>query len=193
MCTHLLCHTGKEVTLRQDRSLTVPPIDTSTGYKYNSVTGVTAGSQVWIVYENGRAYPEYLVRYYTGSRDKNRSPYESKKEASKSKTWCSSMSFERELSTSLNTKPGVTSSPAARQGSWEYLADSGWAAYDSTNQTLIEKTYQDFTKDPTSKPSIVHIRGPEWSYAIDIATMKQKNTQHPDAKERKIRFNSSLP
>ena len=42
---------GKEVDLKQDRTLTVPPIDPSTGYKYNqkrynSVTGVTAGSQV---------------------------------------------------------------------------------------------------------------------------------------------------
>jgi hypothetical protein len=36
--------------------------------------------QVWIVYENGRAYPDYLVRYYKGKRDK-RTPYESLQEA----------------------------------------------------------------------------------------------------------------
>ena len=28
------------------------------------VTGETRGSKVFIIYENGRAYPEYLVTYY---------------------------------------------------------------------------------------------------------------------------------
>jgi hypothetical protein len=37
--------------------------------------------QVWIVYENGRAYPDYLVRYYKGSRDDARTPYGSLQEA----------------------------------------------------------------------------------------------------------------
>jgi hypothetical protein len=31
--------------------------------RYDTVTGETQGSKVYIVYENGRAYPEYLVRY----------------------------------------------------------------------------------------------------------------------------------
>jgi hypothetical protein len=31
--------------------------------RYDTVTGVTNGSKVYIVYENGRAYPEYLVTY----------------------------------------------------------------------------------------------------------------------------------
>jgi hypothetical protein len=34
-----------------------------------------------VVYENGRAYPEYLVRYYKGPRDPERTPYESLKDA----------------------------------------------------------------------------------------------------------------
>ena len=39
------------------RALTVPPVDpnSAVGAKYNTVTGNTGGSQVWIVYENGRA------------------------------------------------------------------------------------------------------------------------------------------
>ena len=54
---------GREVLLDRDisdahaaeyRKLTVPPTDNKTGLKYNTVTGNTAGSQVWIVYENGR-------------------------------------------------------------------------------------------------------------------------------------------
>ena len=31
--------------------------------RYDTVTGETAGSKVYIVYENGRTYPEYLVTY----------------------------------------------------------------------------------------------------------------------------------
>eukprot|EP00579_Thalassiosira_antarctica_P016237 CAMPEP_0201944724 /NCGR_PEP_ID=MMETSP0903-20130614/53539_1 /ASSEMBLY_ACC=CAM_ASM_000552 /TAXON_ID=420261 /ORGANISM="Thalassiosira antarctica, Strain CCMP982" /LENGTH=763 /DNA_ID=CAMNT_0048487777 /DNA_START=171 /DNA_END=2460 /DNA_ORIENTATION=- len=149
---------GKEVELNQNRALAVPPIDSRTGLKYNSVTGNTAGSQIWIVYENGRAYPEYLVRYYVGSRDESRSPYLSKKEASKSEKW-SSCSFELEVSTS-NLQPSA-SQLTARQGFWEYLSESGWVAYDAANQALIERTFQDFSVTATS-PSIVVIKGPEW-------------------------------
>ncbi|KAL7465230.1 hypothetical protein ACHAXS_005564 [Conticribra weissflogii] len=41
---------GKDIKLDQNRLLTVPPPDPSTGLKYNTVTGETQGSQVWIVY-----------------------------------------------------------------------------------------------------------------------------------------------
>jgi|EP01047_Picozoa_sp_COSAG01_P015538 hypothetical protein len=37
------------------KALVVPPVNPATGEKYHTVTGNTAGSQVWIVYENGRA------------------------------------------------------------------------------------------------------------------------------------------
>jgi len=180
-------HTGKEVELNQNRALAVPPIDSRTGLKYNSVTGNTAGSQVWIVYENGRAYPEYLVRYYVGSRDESRSPYLSKKEASKSEKW-SSCSFELEVPTS-NLQPSA-SQLTARQGFWEYLSESGWVAYDAANQALIERTFQDFSVTATS-PSIVVIKGPEWKYEVDVANMQQKNIQHSLSTKREIRFHST--
>jgi hypothetical protein len=38
-------------------------------------------SKVFIVYENGRAYPEYLVRYYRGERDPGRTPYTTRQDA----------------------------------------------------------------------------------------------------------------
>jgi hypothetical protein len=57
------------------RALTVPPIEPISGLKYNTVTGDTGGSQVWIVYENGRAYPDYLIRYYRGTYNKSRTPF----------------------------------------------------------------------------------------------------------------------
>eukprot|EP01051_Picozoa_sp_SAG22_P012072 SAG22_NODE_1224_length_5119_cov_2.362550_2_plen_207_part_00 len=74
-----------------------PPI-AGTGMKYNTVRGFTQTdrkdangnwsknmdcpkSMVWIVYENGRAYPEYLVRYYRGERDEARTPFATREDA----------------------------------------------------------------------------------------------------------------
>jgi hypothetical protein len=47
-----------------DDSLVKPP-DKPSGGRYDTVSGDTNGSKVYIVYENGRAYPEYLVTYTT--------------------------------------------------------------------------------------------------------------------------------
>jgi hypothetical protein len=51
--THVMPHNG---------SLVRCP-DKPGGGRYDTVTGDTGGSKVYIVYENGRAYPEYLVTY----------------------------------------------------------------------------------------------------------------------------------
>eukprot|EP00957_Ditylum_brightwellii_P122773 9362598-Ditylum_brightwellii.AAC.1 len=81
---------GNEIFMNRDESnskaqecarLTVPPTDANSGLKYNTVTGETGGSQVWVVYENGRAYPDYLIRYYKGKRDPKRTPFETREEA----------------------------------------------------------------------------------------------------------------
>jgi len=53
---------GAEVDLGSNGTLTCPPLNPSTGLRYNTVTGKTGGSQVWIVYENGRAYPGMHVQ-----------------------------------------------------------------------------------------------------------------------------------
>ena len=63
------------------KNLTVPPPDPKTNLKYNTVSGSTGGSKVYIVYENGRAYPSYLIRYYRGSYDKSRTPFQTRDEA----------------------------------------------------------------------------------------------------------------
>ena len=61
MLTKLL--SGEEVRIMPaDGSLKVCP-DKPGGGRYDTVTGDTSGSKVYIVYENGRAYPEYLVTY----------------------------------------------------------------------------------------------------------------------------------
>ena len=46
-----------------DGSLRMPPLKTGTTTRYDSVTGNTGGSDVFMIYSNGRAYPEYLITY----------------------------------------------------------------------------------------------------------------------------------
>eukprot|EP01048_Picozoa_sp_COSAG05_P011260 COSAG05_NODE_1050_length_6033_cov_2.478092_4_plen_88_part_00 len=59
---------GEEVDLSSDSRLKIPPDRPApaTG-RFDTVTGTTKGSKVYIVYENGRAYPEYLVTYKMAS------------------------------------------------------------------------------------------------------------------------------
>lgn len=40
-----------------------PPMNPATGLRYDSVSGVTGGSNVFIVYKNTKVYPRFLVRY----------------------------------------------------------------------------------------------------------------------------------
>jgi hypothetical protein len=58
---------GDEIRMPSNRSLTKCPAKPGGGNpateRYDTVTGHTAGSKVYIVYENGRAYPEYLITY----------------------------------------------------------------------------------------------------------------------------------
>jgi hypothetical protein len=55
---------GDVTDIPPDGSLVKPP-DKPSGGRYDTVSGDTNGSKVYIVYENGRAYPEYLVTYTT--------------------------------------------------------------------------------------------------------------------------------
>ena len=75
----------------QTKALVVPPNKPNSGEKFNTVAGHTNRSDVWIVYENGRAYPEYLIRFYEGERDQLRTPFLSRQQAGAStaikKTW----------------------------------------------------------------------------------------------------------
>eukprot|EP00536_Pseudo-nitzschia_multiseries_P000283 jgi/Psemu1/282222/fgenesh1_pg.4_\ len=56
---------GEEIALPPDSSLRVCPDKDDGSGRYDTVTGVVDGSKIYIVYENGRAYPEYLVTYAT--------------------------------------------------------------------------------------------------------------------------------
>ena len=54
---------GGVINLPPDSSLKACPKKSDGTGRYDTVTGTTQGSKVYIVYENGRAYPEYLVTY----------------------------------------------------------------------------------------------------------------------------------
>jgi len=73
---------GNHIEMTQyDTSLLVPPYMPGSDLKYNTVCGSTGRSKVYVVYENGRAYPEYLIRYYFGKRDPRRTPYQTRLDA----------------------------------------------------------------------------------------------------------------
>jgi O-acetyl-ADP-ribose deacetylase (regulator of RNase III) len=56
--------TGDVHDCPSNQSLRMPPKKTdSSGLRYNSVSGVTGGSKVYIVYENRVAYPTYLITF----------------------------------------------------------------------------------------------------------------------------------
>jgi hypothetical protein len=192
---------GNEININRDesgqkaadcRALTVPPINPQTNLKYNTVTGHTGGSQVWIVYENGRAYPDYLVRYYRGKRDPKRTPFKSKKEAMKKmppkresalkKEQAPDVSEESDSSTDLEL--GVGASMV-----WEFLDNNGWKEYDHLQQVTLEGGYQAFLA--TSSKSLVQLKSDAWTYEVDLVAMEQTNTQHPGRRTRDVRRRAS--
>eukprot|EP00567_Pseudictyota_dubia_P002061 CAMPEP_0197465518 /NCGR_PEP_ID=MMETSP1175-20131217/64580_1 /TAXON_ID=1003142 /ORGANISM="Triceratium dubium, Strain CCMP147" /LENGTH=917 /DNA_ID=CAMNT_0043001535 /DNA_START=549 /DNA_END=3302 /DNA_ORIENTATION=- len=203
---------GNEIMMDRDKSssaaaecrdLTVPPTDPATNQKYNTVTGYTAGSQVWIVYENGRAYPDYLVRYYRGSRNHKKTPFETKEEAMKAKevqpeqpvAAGRSWSWFRDDAAADQAEQGLSSSVTFTKGSgapsdaavWEYLDATGkWKRYDAASQGKIENVYQQFSAG-SSPVSTLQIKSGEWRYEIDVDSMKQTNIEHSNRTKRKIR------
>lgn len=67
---------GEAIFVERPRpDLKVPPaIDPTASQRYNTVWSYTKGkngiaTKVWIVYENGRAYPDYVVRYRRRKKD----------------------------------------------------------------------------------------------------------------------------
>lgn len=55
---------GNCKALAPDNTIREPPfIEGSATVRYDSVTGVTGGSNVYMVYSNLKAYPEYLITY----------------------------------------------------------------------------------------------------------------------------------
>ena len=59
--------TGYSCFCHPDTTLQKPPFrpggDTGVKHHYDSVSGVSGGSKIYITYENGHAYPAYLITY----------------------------------------------------------------------------------------------------------------------------------
>lgn len=181
---------GKEVLMNRDKStskateckkLIIPPTDPATNLKYNTVTGHTAGSQVWVIYENGRAYPDYLVRYYRGSRDRKRTPFENEVEAMK-------RSAKKRIKKGAPNEgaPDIEMGSHVR-GSWEFQDNDGWKPYADHHQAELETSFQSFSVSKTSSFNLVRIRAGRWEYEVDFAAMVQRNTEHPNNRQRAVR------
>lgn len=153
------------------RKLTVPPVNPATNLKYNTVSGESAGSKIWVVYENGRAYPEYLVRYYRSPLpDTQRTPYKNRTEA--------------------NVVQDITQVDTNNLDSpifvWEFLDNTGWKSYSTAAQTILEESYQAY-KEKTGDNKAV-IKTESWTYEINfLAPMMQTNLDHFSHTQRKVR------
>jgi WWE domain/Poly(ADP-ribose) polymerase catalytic domain len=170
------------------RALTVPPTNSRTNLKYNTVTGHTGGSQVWIVYENGRAYPDYLVRYYRSKRDPTRTPWESKAEAVQaSKLPPRALAATAPVATTeATTDSDMDDLETGQTGDhvWEYMDSAIWKPYSSHHQVSLESAFQYFLKHPDQK--CADIRSNDWGYSIDFCTMLQTNVEHHTHTQRKV-------
>jgi ABC-type branched-subunit amino acid transport system substrate-binding protein len=177
--------TGNGVKLNErDTTLVVPPPTDQPGKRYNTVIGFTGDSTVYIVYENGRAYPSYLVRYYKGNRDVKRTPFHSKEDALSNNgtttetPTLSTFSQSSESKSDTGNNDIVVVDTSAVQ--WEYQDDSGWVPYQPEHQTMLEKAYQ---QDDTD----VIIQTSAWEYKVDIKLMIQINQQHVNRRTRAVR------
>jgi len=159
---------GSEVSINRDesvqksfecRNLTAPPANPATNLKYNTVTGMTGGSKVWVVYENGRAYPDYLVRYYRSpKRDIKRTPFESRNESHVS---------------ALANSVDITYH-------WEYQGDLDWQRFAVDAEGKLEHAYQDGSDQ-------IIIQTAQWKYEVDFKAMIQTNLEHQSRRQRDVR------
>ncbi len=144
---------------------TAPPtplVDSNT-QRYNTVRGYTQTdlrqqngswtknpkcprSLVWIVYENGRAYPHYLVRYMRGKRDPNRTPYDSREEAMRAARGASGRGVRRappRLRGSLhlaNQTQSLSGTPT-NEVQWTCQTDDGEVAYVAEINARLEEAF----------------------------------------------------
>lgn len=154
-----------------------PVVGTVVGSVVGTVVGAVAGNsrkyKVWIVYENGRAYPDYLVRYYCGRRDPTRTPYSSQIEAQMEKL---------NMNASFRVIENVSRNVCIF---WEFQDDLEWKGYSALNQGLLESAYISFCTQ--SGPPVYHISTDKWRYQVSFCDMRQTNTQHPARKQRSVR------
>lgn len=55
--------TGESIDMNPDRGIRKPPLNASTGRHYDSITGITQGHRIYVLYKNEASFPAYLITY----------------------------------------------------------------------------------------------------------------------------------
>jgi hypothetical protein len=182
---------GSATDLGKDSTLVIPPyVDPiQGGRRYNTVRGSTGGSPVFVVYENGRAYPSYLVRYYKGERDPLRTKYATfdeataaaAKEAADTAADTSGDDFE-------DGDDAGGADPSSTEVTWQFMVDGGgWMDYLDDHQELLEAAYRNAVAAGAAARGFVVLDTPSWTYEVDLASMSQVNCNHPSHTRRQVR------
>jgi hypothetical protein len=138
--------------------------------------------------ENGRAYPDYLVRYYRGERDPDRTPYADKNRAMMSIQRPECQDDDLDADTMETGLAGSDTSASAANVSWEYEDNSGWTSYGDSHQAVLEASYQIFLRNKHSTTACkVRIQTDAWAYEVDFEDMVQTNLDHPGHRFRPVR------
>ena len=189
---------GNAIELEPDTDLAAAPYDPERGIRYDTVSGRAADSRVWVVYENGRAYPNYLVRYYVGPWDGDRTKYKNRDEAFRKLKRLRSSSIGTEDPTNITNSTcaevdssALDSNSVGDTGaavSWRFKDDDGvWTNYDDENQTKLETAYQELCSGRAGGDSKVIITANNgWTYEVDVQAKTQKNIDHDRRRKREV-------
>ena len=177
---------GNVIEMPRDANLSIPPhVQGTRGPRFNTVTGkADDGTQVYVVYENGRAYPEYLVRYYRGSRDDIRTPYETQAEA-RLALGDEVMAVDRSASATSDGSGAGDAPIDVETGSadavcWEFEDNHGWDRYSDEHQTRLEAAHQ---RGELKVLLVTDL----WEYEVDLEAGVQTNVHHEDHTQRRVR------
>lgn len=186
---------GKATTLDKDSSLVIPPVEPGNSpHRYHTVQGHTGGSPVYIVYENGRGYPAFLVRYYRGTRDGTRTPYASREEAIAAKAVAEAKAARAAAGDAAQHSAGtsvVTVSDDLESGAsdgligdscvtWEFMDNSGWSRYSDAHKAILEAGWSRGSNE-------AYLETDSWKYKVMFKDMVQVNQEHESHTRRKVR------
>ena len=144
--------------------------------------------------ENGRAYPEFLIRYYKGKRNKKRTPFASRAEAAATPGFkLQRQSSYADPAATFSAAPEPEPQPAAAAAkappplmyAWEWYDGSTWVAYDDAAAQALNAAFQ--AGQPTA--TLGHTLGHQ--YEIDFQANSQTNTT--SGTKRKIRKGAARP
>jgi hypothetical protein len=135
--------------------------------------------------ENGRAYPEFLIRYYKGKRNKKRTPFASRAEAAAAPGFKLQRQSSYDSRMQLLPAAAATAAPPPLMYAWEWYDGSTWVAYDDAAVQALNAAFQ--AGQPTA--TLGHTLGHQ--YEVDFQANSQTNTT--SGTKRKIRKGAARP